>query len=67
MVQDEFEIVVDLEMGEAEAKYWTCDFSYVSVSLRLPTERAGAMVNKGSVADACCLQEYVSINGDYRS
>jgi N-acetylglutamate synthase/N-acetylornithine aminotransferase len=32
MVQDEFGIVVDLEMGEAEAKYWTCDFSYVSVS-----------------------------------
>lgn len=30
MVQDEFEIVVDLEMGDAEAKYWTCDFSYVS-------------------------------------
>lgn len=31
MVQDEFEVVVDLEMGGAEARYWTCDFSYVSV------------------------------------
>ncbi|KAJ3546291.1 hypothetical protein NMY22_g2117 [Coprinellus aureogranulatus] len=33
MVQDEFEIVVDLEMGAEEARYWTCDFSYVSALL----------------------------------
>ncbi len=30
--QEDFELCVDLGgLGEAEAKYWTCDFSYVSV------------------------------------
>lgn len=29
---EDFEVVVELGMGgEGEAKYWTCDFSYVSV------------------------------------
>jgi glutamate N-acetyltransferase / amino-acid N-acetyltransferase len=34
MTQEDFELVVDLGgLGEAEAKYWTCDFSYVRVRL----------------------------------
>jgi glutamate N-acetyltransferase / amino-acid N-acetyltransferase len=33
MVQDEFQILVDLKMGDAEATYYTCDFSYVSILL----------------------------------
>lgn len=35
MVQDEFEIVVDLGMEgqDGEAKYWTCDFSYDYVKI----------------------------------
>lgn len=32
--REEFELVVDLGLeGQGEAKYWTCDFSYVSFSL----------------------------------
>ena len=28
---EDFEVLVDLGMaGDGEAKYWTCDFSYVS-------------------------------------
>lgn len=31
MTQEDFEILVDLGgLGDGEAKYWTCDFSYVS-------------------------------------
>ena len=30
MELEDFELQVELGIGEAEAKYWTCDFSYVS-------------------------------------
>ena len=30
--QEDLEIRVDLGLGKESAKYWTCDFSYVSVS-----------------------------------
>lgn len=29
--EEEFEVEVKLGMGNESAKYWTCDFSYVSV------------------------------------
>ena len=32
---EDFELEVELGIGEAEAKYWTCDFSYVSFSFFL--------------------------------
>lgn len=32
LTQEDFEVSVDLgALGQEEAKYWTCDFSYVSV------------------------------------
>jgi glutamate N-acetyltransferase/amino-acid N-acetyltransferase len=55
--REEFELVVDLGLGgQGEAKYWTCDFSYVSFSC-------------WSLGRLCKrhLQEYVRINGDYRT
>ena len=33
MELEDFELQVELGIGEAEAKYWTCDFSYVSFFL----------------------------------
>ncbi|KAF6759545.1 hypothetical protein DFP72DRAFT_136175 [Ephemerocybe angulata] len=33
MVQEDFELLVDLKMGEEQATYWTCDFSYEYVSI----------------------------------
>lgn len=31
--EGKFEIKIELGIGEESAKYWTCDFSYVSPSL----------------------------------
>ena len=33
--EGKFEIKVQLGIGEESAKYWTCDFSYVSLSFPL--------------------------------
>lgn len=56
---EDFEVVVELGMGgEGEAKYWTCDFSYVS---------AVQLARSYQALICLLLQEYVRINGDYRS
>lgn len=63
--KEEFEVLVDLGgEGEGEAKYWTCDFSYVCVVFS-----SVSLSQRASVADALhwIVQEYVRINGDYRS
>ena len=65
---EDIEVEVDLGLGSQEAKYWTCDLSYVSHSLcwcRLAGwRRLACWVGMG--ADGS-LQDYVKINGDYRS
>jgi glutamate N-acetyltransferase / amino-acid N-acetyltransferase len=55
--KDDFEINVQMGLGNESARYWTCDFSYVSRQQYLVT------------APNCYTtsQEYVRINGDYRS
>ena len=100
-----FEIKIELGIGEETAKYWTCDFSYVSLSFLLNFSLEGASQNPArwnrggpSVSSfrlfcLCFLfpiavrydlrlwilnfsavfrllwlfQEYVKINGDYRT
>lgn len=54
---EDFGICIDLgDVGTEEATYWTCDFSYVRYfSVPLVS------------AYFCIIQEYVRINGDYRS
>jgi glutamate N-acetyltransferase/amino-acid N-acetyltransferase len=53
---EEFELEVDLGLGgQGEARYWTCDFSYVSVSACL------------WISAQMSSKEYVRINGDYRT
>ena len=54
--QDDLEIKVELGLGSESAKYWTCDFSYVSGSSHLCL-----------LVLRWALQEYVRINGDYRT
>ena len=51
----DIEIIVDLAVGEQAATYWTCDLSHVSLFFPPFTTRNSH------------LQEYVTINGDYRS
>jgi glutamate N-acetyltransferase/amino-acid N-acetyltransferase len=54
---EDFGICVDLGgIGNEEATYWTCDFSYV----RDPTVFSMS-------AHSWFIQDYVRINGDYRS
>ena len=55
--EEDVEVSIELGMGKAEAQYWTCDFSHVSASRLFPA----CLVN------APCEQEYVTINGSYRS
>jgi len=58
MTLEDFEISINLGMGhnpERVAKYWTCDFSYVSLLSYLMN-----FLMKSP-------QEYVQINGDYHS
>ena len=63
--EEEFEIRLDLGGqgvgGKEEARYWTCDFSYVSF-FGFWFARMGMLIRYWFV-----LQEYVQINGDYRS
>ena len=33
---EDLEVRVDLNLGSESAKYWTCDFSYVSTSFETP-------------------------------
>ena len=54
--KEDVEIKVELGMGPESAKYWTCDFSYVSV-----------VVSRSIRTCSNVLQEYVRINGEYRS
>lgn len=56
--RDDLEIRVELGLGNENAKYWTCDFSYVSDSS--PSAKLQDEILK-------LLQEYVKINGDYRT
>lgn len=53
---EDLEIRVELGLGHESAKYWTCDFSYVSLQTN-------------GTATPCSMlpQEYVRINGDYRT
>jgi glutamate N-acetyltransferase / amino-acid N-acetyltransferase len=53
--EEDIFIQVDLGLGNSEATYWTCDLSHVCFY----------QSQRGSEAEA--VQEYVSINGDYRS
>jgi N-acetylglutamate synthase/N-acetylornithine aminotransferase len=54
---EDFEVIVDLgAVGKEQAQYYTCDFSYVSSSHSLTT-----------FFMTLAFQEYVRINGDYRS
>lgn len=55
---EDLEIRVNLNLGSESAKYWTCDFSYVSPST---SKRRNVRIVDGGI------QEYVRINGDYRS
>jgi N-acetylglutamate synthase/N-acetylornithine aminotransferase len=59
--QSEITIEIDLGIGQESATYWTCDLSHVSLLLLLlfhPNAKPLATL---------VLQEYVTINGDYRS
>jgi glutamate N-acetyltransferase / amino-acid N-acetyltransferase len=58
---EDLEVRVDLNLGSENAKYWTCDFSYVS-PLCLSNTAIYALL-----MGVCHKQEYVRINGDYRS
>lgn len=51
---EDLEIRVELGMGNEQASYWTCDFSHV---------RCNLLFSKFLTR----FQEYVTINGDYRS
>lgn len=55
---EDLAILVQLGMGDEKATYWTCDFSHVRLSLLVPSDMAGPLTY---------FQEYVTINGDYRS
>lgn len=57
---EDLEIRVELGLGSEAAKYWTCDFSYVSCC-----HTYGDLVVILTFAFA--MQEYVRINGDYRT
>jgi len=56
--KEDFEVLVDMGIqdGRESAKYWTCDFSYVSEDVRSSESQLTSF-----------SQEYVRINGDYRS
>lgn len=48
--EGKFEIKIQLGIGEESAKYWTCDFSYVSLSslsLRIPFRKKGNNYRRG--------------------
>jgi glutamate N-acetyltransferase/amino-acid N-acetyltransferase len=57
--KEDFEVLIDMgvQPGGESAKYWTCDFSYVS----------GTQASVSRSHLTLFLQEYVRINGDYRS
>jgi len=57
---EDLEVRVDINLGSESAKYWTCDFSYVSPS-------ASKCHDVRIVDGVWYIQEYVRINGDYRS
>lgn len=44
--EGKFEIKIQLGIGEESAKYWTCDFSYVSLSFLFETFFAGPFSKK---------------------
>lgn len=57
ITQEDLEIKVELGIGSESAKYWTCDFSYVS-AFSHPSPTLQHLIG---------FQEYVRINGDYRT
>ena len=57
--QSEITIEIDLGIGEESATYWTCDLSHVGLHVFLLFKR--------STSGVVVMQEYVTINGDYRS
>ena len=54
--EEDINIFVDVGMGKETATYWTCDLSHVCI----PWKRR---IYELTIP----LQEYVTINGDYRS
>ena len=68
--QEDLEIKVELGIGSESAKYWTCDFSYVSILYLSDIPQRGircAYRTKANGHFSLYIQEYVRINGDYRS
>jgi len=65
---EDLEIRVDLGLGSESAKYWTCDFSYVS-TLSAALFKRIKMRLLFIFADVYLSykKEYIKINGEYRT
>jgi N-acetylglutamate synthase/N-acetylornithine aminotransferase len=63
---EDLEIRVDLGLGSESAKYWTCDFGYVS-ALCLFVKRIKMRVLLFLLMCMYHIKEYVKINGEYRT
>ena len=61
---EDLEVRVDVGIGNESATYWTCDFSYVR---GLPFFHKPSFVGPQYSFLIKFTQEYVRINGDYRS
>ena len=58
--KEDLEIKITLGLGSENANYYTCDFSHVGLLYVF-------LHNGTSLSEILSIQEYVTINGDYRS